>query len=273
MRGIDVSNHQRGLNVAKLDLDFVIAKSTGGSGYVDTSFDVFAKQALESGKLFGFYHFAKDGYSELPGYKEADFFYKHTKDFCGLGLPVLDLEDTKISDWSDYALEFCNRYKELSGIYPVVYTGLDGMNALWRADLLDKVAIWFAGYPLNYIDYWLPEDANPRDYYQLKPQANIIMWQFTSTIIYDGFNCDANLCYITAEQWQDLAGGTMTISDDDIARIAQACAQYVYSEEDKEANLNMYNATHWGYWYAHMINDKIDRLNERLDRLEGNNNG
>ena len=268
MKGIDVSKWQKGLNVSNIDADFVIAKATGGSGYVDTSFGVFAHQAIESGKLFGFYHFAKDGYSELPGNKEADFFYRHTKDFCGVGLPVLDLEDNAISDWAEYASEFCTRYHDLAGIYPVVYTGLDGINALWRADLLDKVKIWFAGYPLGYIDYWLPDTANPRDYYQIKPQADIIMWQFTSAVNYDGHNVDANLCYIDSETWADLSGGNMAINDDDIARIAKACAEYVYSEEDEAAHLNMYNTAHWAYWYAHMINDKIDKLIERLDKLE-----
>ena len=45
--GIDISNWQRGIDLSKVPCDFVIAKATEGTGYVDKSCDGFIQQALK----------------------------------------------------------------------------------------------------------------------------------------------------------------------------------------------------------------------------------
>lgn len=40
------------------------------------------------------------------------------------------------------------------------------------------------------------------------------------------------------------------VTDQDVKRIAEACAQYVYGDSDRKRNLNQYNAAHWGFGYA-----------------------
>ena len=207
MRGLDISHWQHGLNVAALDVDFVIAKATGGNGYVDPDCVGFIEQARQSGKLWGFYHFAKDGYASQDGRAEADFFISKTSDWWGKGLPVLDLEDNGIADWAAYTKAFIDRCYEVKKVYPVIYTGLQGISRLKSTDVLQKCRVWFAGYPLGYINYWLPETTTPSRYYSIDSAANIIVWQFTSAIPYQGFNCDANIAYINRIDWQILVKG------------------------------------------------------------------
>ena len=41
LKGIDISNHQAGLDLSKVDCDFVIIKATEGKSYVDNCCDGF----------------------------------------------------------------------------------------------------------------------------------------------------------------------------------------------------------------------------------------
>ena len=50
MNGIDISNHQKGLNVSKVPCDFVIMKATEGTTFVDKYCDGFYQQAKKLGK-------------------------------------------------------------------------------------------------------------------------------------------------------------------------------------------------------------------------------
>lgn len=54
------------------------------------------------------------------------------------------------------------------------------------------------------------------------------------------------------------------ITDDDVQRIAAACASYVWGETDKKANLNMYNATHWGYQLAKQAVELLKRIAKKV---------
>lgn len=45
MNGIDISNHQKGLDISKVPCDFVIMKATEGTTFVDKYCDGFYQQA------------------------------------------------------------------------------------------------------------------------------------------------------------------------------------------------------------------------------------
>ena len=74
MNGIDISNHQKGLDVSKVPCDFVIMKATEGTTFVDKYCDGFYQQAKRIGKKLGVYHFAS---GKSSGTAEADFFLKN----------------------------------------------------------------------------------------------------------------------------------------------------------------------------------------------------
>lgn len=60
----------------------------------------------------------------------------------------------------------------------------------------------------------------------------------------------------------------MPISDEDAKKIARYCAEYVYGNQDKKENLNMYNAVHWGYRYLQQITAKLDKLAAKLEKTK-----
>lgn len=54
------------------------------------------------------------------------------------------------------------------------------------------------------------------------------------------------------------------VTDEQIEKIARRCAEYVFGEADKKKNLNMYNATHWGYEYAKQNSGILQRIAKKL---------
>ena len=56
MKGIDISNHQAGIDLARVPFDFVICKATEGTGFVDRYCDGFIQAALGLGRKTGVYH-------------------------------------------------------------------------------------------------------------------------------------------------------------------------------------------------------------------------
>lgn len=53
LNGIDISNYQRGLDLAKVPCDFVICKATEGTTIVHNTCDPWIQQAIKLGKLWG----------------------------------------------------------------------------------------------------------------------------------------------------------------------------------------------------------------------------
>ena len=84
MNGIDISNHQAGLNLAAVPCDFVICKATEGTSFVDKYCDGFIQKALSLGKKIGVYHFAT---GRTSGRQEAEFFYQKYQRICGQSPP------------------------------------------------------------------------------------------------------------------------------------------------------------------------------------------
>ena len=60
LNGIDISNYQRGLDLAQVPCDFVICKATEGTTIVHNTCDPWIQQAIKLGKLWGFYHFMNE---------------------------------------------------------------------------------------------------------------------------------------------------------------------------------------------------------------------
>ena len=205
-RGIDISSWQTGLDLdaLKRDIDFCIVKATEGVGLVDSRCDKFVSECKRLGYDWGFYHFARNNSPEA----DAEFFYKNTKNYFGEGIPILDLEDTKIADWGDYAQRFCDRIHALSGVYPMIYTSAAFRNQFAKTTLPQKCALWLAGYPRKYTNWDQVKDPETIPY-GIYPWESCAIWQFSGNGKVRGFSGDVDLdfCYITRDQWKALAKG------------------------------------------------------------------
>lgn len=199
IRGIDVSSHNgapfNGATEASYQVsDFVIAKTTQGTGYVNPCANYAIDRAKADGKLWGFYHYAGGGDARA----EADYFHEHSKDFFGQGIPVLDWEGYQNAAWGSrtWCREFVDRIHELTGVWCMVYTGLEG--CVHAANCADVCALWFAGYPVG-ADSW---DVPSFPYTIPEPWSGYTIWQFTS-----GGGVDRNVSPLDAGGWMRIATG------------------------------------------------------------------
>lgn len=197
LKAIDVSNWQKGLDVSKLTADIIIAKATEGTSFIDKYCNGFIQTALDSGKLIGYYHFAKNNNPEA----EAQFFWNNTRGYNRKGVPILDIEDTSIKNWQNYCERFATEYHRLSGVHPMIYVSAGHLSKFTKSWLQDKCALWVAGYPKPYRS-WI-RTACP---YKIAPWSLLTGWQFTSSFKYGNMNLDASLFYLEPEAWMKIAG-------------------------------------------------------------------
>lgn len=142
--GQDVSNHQPNINWAAQYAGgsrFSWMKTSEGTTYVDPTFSKHYTGAREAGLVTGGYHFALPPQSS--GRTQAEIFVKNGGGWSADGktLPgMLDLEynpypslgntcfgmsQSQLKTWT---WEFMNRYKELTGRYPTIYSTTDWWN-------------------------------------------------------------------------------------------------------------------------------------------------
>ena len=197
MKGIDISNHQRGMDLGAVadQIDFVIIKATEGLNFVDTYCDGFFQKALQLGKKVGFYHFARNNDAAA----EAQYFYNNTKGYVGLGIPVLDWEADQSVEWVN---AFVEKYHALTSIWPWIYANP------WRfkqGKVNENCGRWVAGYlkngitDINYgVNNSLPSGYNV---------GLVCAWQFTSVGRLNGcsFNLDMDVYYGDAASWDKYA--------------------------------------------------------------------
>ena len=107
LNGIDVSNYQKGVNVAAVPCDFVIAKATEGTGYVSPSCARQVDSALAAGKLAGVYHYVRGGDAAA----EADYFVSQIRGWVGRVVLAVDFESGGNKAWGqrDYARKVLER--------------------------------------------------------------------------------------------------------------------------------------------------------------------
>lgn len=202
LKGIDISNYQKGIDVKSMDADFIIAKATEGLNFVDKYCDGFIHDAVESGKLFGFYHFA---HPKNDAIEEADFFYQHCKNYFHKGIPFLDWEAE--NQWDVlWAKKWLDRIYELTGVRPIIYMSESVVNAHSWYVVASYYALWVAKYRDNQIDfnYDMAMSGNaPR----IKCWRHFTLWQWTSSGRLNGWhgNLDCNVFYGDKESWMEFA--------------------------------------------------------------------
>lgn len=204
LNGIDISGWQKGINLSAVPCDFVIVKATGGTKLVASTCDPQIQAAKKAGKLWGFYHFAREkGYGASSGAAEAKWFVKNCKNYFGHGIPVLDFEQDTQTCGSAWAKEFLDTVYQLTGVRPMIYMSLSVVNSHNWTAVAKSYGLWVAAYASN-------ADTG----YQ-KPSApvcgawgrNVAIYQYSSHGRLRGFNgyLDLDRFYGDAAAWKAFA--------------------------------------------------------------------
>lgn len=205
LKGIDISNHQRGLDLSKIDCDFVIIKATEGKSHVDQYCDGFFQQALSLGKKLGVYHFANN--SDNTAKQEADWFINNTRGYIGKAIPVLDWEDD-VTDNVLWALEWLQRVEQAYGCKPLIYMSESVVNRYdWSPVANANYGIWVAKYRDNLPDYNY-DMSKAGNMPSIKYWSTMALWQWTSTGRLNGWNgnLDCDVFYGDAAAWDKYVG-------------------------------------------------------------------
>lgn len=162
---LDLSEHNIINNynaVVDSDLSGIILKATEGMTYKDSSFQ--SKYNNLKGKIkLGAYHYLKRTSSPVG---QAIEFYNTIKDKELEVTPWLDIEDTALADVSEqYCNDFIDKFYELSGIRPIIYTGYYYYRDNFSYEFKMANKWWIASYGTS-----------------IKPNVqNMVGWQYTES--------------------------------------------------------------------------------------------
>jgi len=228
MKGIDISNYQKDINLANIDCDFVIVKATEGKSIVDKSCDKFFQQARALGKSVGFYHFARPEYNDA--HTEAQFFYENTKNYFRQGIPILDWESKGKANVA-WAKAWLDEIYNLTGVRPIIYMSSSVTRTYdWSSVANANYGLWVAKYRDYAVDYNY-DMSNAGSKPSIKWWKFYAMWQWTSTGRLNGYsgNLDCDEFYGDVKAWNAYAGitgeqKTYTVKEGDtITSIANQC--------------------------------------------------
>ena len=143
LKGIDVSSHQKNMNVSTYPCEFVICKATEGTGYVNPFCDVHYQQAKSSGKLLGVYHYARPDTGNSPE-AEADYFLRNITGYIGEAILALDLECADWQKYSEWSKKWLDRVYEKTGVRPLFYSSGDGFENFKNMINAGNYGVWAA---------------------------------------------------------------------------------------------------------------------------------
>lgn len=204
MKGVDVSNWQKGIKPSSLGVDFCICKATEGANFVDQQCDGYIQDCIAHDLLWGFYHFAGSNEPE----DEARFFHEHTKGYTGHGIPVLDYEAWGSNSDVAWCERFLDAYHDLTGIWAMFYISASHCKDFSGSWIPEKCGLWVAGYPWHYTSW--PVDSMP---YPVKPWSFCAIWQFTSSLRLPAWahDLDGDYAYMDDAAWARYAGSSNVV--------------------------------------------------------------
>lgn len=277
MNGIDISAYQKGLDLSKINADFVIIKATEGTYMRQSIAKEFYADAVASGKLVGFYHFA----AGQDAIKEADYFVDYIAPYVGKALLALDWEGEAVKKGPSWAKVWLDRVYERTGAIPVIYMNHSTTNGWNWAKVAEKYPLWGAQYADYKIDYG----------YQDKPWDDGKPWgawgdklairQYTSVGRLTGYerNLDLNKGYLTESGWLALAG-TEIETPKPVLKPVSEIAEEVLAGKWDNGQERVKLLTKAGYDYGEIQNEvnlifyakevllgKWDNGQERIERL------
>ena len=260
LKGIDISKWQAGIDLSKIDTDFVICKATEGVGYTDKNCDGFYQQAKKLGKKLGVYHFARPDLRNTA-IAEADWFIRETKGYHKEAMLILDWESGDLGNVT-WAKQWLDRVYQKTGVKPVIYMSASVMSSYdWSSVANADYGLWVANYGSN--NGTAQESVFDR--YPLKYWGFYALWQYTSVGRLSGYSGNLDLNYFSGdkEAWDKYAGGKPSTStpskpaEKSVNELAKEVIQGKYGNgEDRKKALG----------------DRYDEVQARVNEILGVNN-
>lgn len=205
MNGIDVSNWQRGIDVTQMqDVEFVIAKATEGTSYVNPDCDRVYQDAKNSGKKTGVYHFARKG----DAITQAKYFVDHISGYIGHSVLVLDYESSAVDQGVGWAKDWLDAVYNMTGVKPVIYMSNSVIHRYDWSSVSEHYSLWNAGYYSGYNTIYGFVDNPPLRGSLGEFYDNTVLYQYTSSGRLRGWseNLDLDVFYGDNADWDKLAG-------------------------------------------------------------------
>jgi GH25 family lysozyme M1 (1,4-beta-N-acetylmuramidase) len=206
LHGVDISNHQKDIDIRALGGDFIAIKATEGDGYLDPFFELNERKSRDLGLIRKFYHFARP---DLGNTAEAELRW-----FLSVVGPKLRLGDILVLDWEagdethlghvEWVDIFLTGAQNAHGGSPILYAGHNAIQAAgerWKP-VEERFALWYPAYPINdVINGFHPEQAGirPPVIWNGKP---MLIWQYTAKGRLPGYggDLDLNVAYCTKDE-------------------------------------------------------------------------
>lgn len=219
MNGIDIASHQKGMDITKVDADFVIIKITQGNYYVNPYAENWVSQAVKVNKPFGLYHYSN---GEDPSV-EVDFLYDNARKYFGKAIICLDWESNGITkktgynpvfgrkDEVDYVYNFVTRFHDRTGIWPFIYMSASVTRRRDWSKVSKNCPLWVAQYANDNLTGY--QSKPYKDNKGLGSWKSEAIRQYSPSGTIKGFEqtakhkLDMDICYITINEWDKYAKG------------------------------------------------------------------
>ncbi len=213
MNGVDVASYQKGIDFNKMTTtQFGIVKVTGGKSYVNPYAQSQINSVLQTNKLLGLYHYARELSCVGTPQEEAAQFVSKAKNYIGKAIFALDWESTAVSLGPEWAKQWFDYVYNETGVRALLYTGQ------WVASYYDWDAVanaghklWLAQYATNGVVYGGYQDEPWRSG-SVGPFNDPVMHQYAQTYV-QGYPdaIDVNQFYGDEKLWYKLAQSDKTI--------------------------------------------------------------
>lgn len=201
LQGVDVASWQAGIDFTKVPADFVIAKATQGTNYVNPDCDRVIQQCIKLGKCWGTYHYVDGSGAQA----EADYYVKNIQGYIGKGVLAIDWESGSNKAWGNYAYldTLVNRVIERTGVRPMIYAQASVYAQVAAVAKKYNCAVWCAQYAnmntTGYQDKPWNEGAYTCAIRQYSSSGRLPGWSG---------NLDLNKFYGDAAAWAKYAGAS-----------------------------------------------------------------
>ena len=144
LNGIDISSWQSGIDVSSVPAEFIIAKATEGTGYVNPDCARAVDQALGCGKLAGVYMYVRGSGAQA----EAKFFVDQVRGWLHKAVLAVDWESCSNNAWGNvgYLDAVVAEIIRLTGIKPLIYASASVYGQIAQVGQSHDCGLWVAQY-------------------------------------------------------------------------------------------------------------------------------
>lgn len=204
LKGIDISNWQRNIDVSATDADFVIVKASEGVNWYDPSYNRLADETLACGKLLGFYHFARQNNWK----DEADTFLTAVEPYLGRCILALDFEADAVNNGPSWAEMWMDYVYGKTGVKPIIYMSKSVTRGYDWSSVAEKYALWGAQYADILPHGWIDDPWTDPYPWGAWGDGYPLIFQYSSVGSIQGYsgNLDKNISSATVDEWLEMEG-------------------------------------------------------------------